>query len=100
MIALISTFEGVTEAGAKLFHGGGEFIKKNYPEVRTQWWTPISGKFGTHFIIWWHASLAAKEVFDGKFLYLVPNQHSIVSRFDAQALRAMPNLPAFHGSFF
>ena len=67
MIALVSTFEGVTEAGSKLFHTGGEFIRKNYPEVRAQWWRPMSGKFGPSFIIWWHASLAAKEAFDAKF---------------------------------
>jgi len=41
-------------------------------------------------------------VFDGRFLYFVPGSPygSIAVRFDARFPPAMPNLPAWHGSFF
>jgi hypothetical protein len=39
-------------------------------------------------------------VFDGRFLYLVPNVGTVVARFDARYPPLMPSLPGFHGSFF
>jgi hypothetical protein len=41
----------------------------------------------------------AGAVFDGRYLYFVPASGGIVARFDAKNPPAMPNLPAFHGSF-
>ena len=45
------------------------------------------------------------SVFDGRYLYLVPywtggSYSGNVFRFDAKTPPSMPNLPAFHGSFF
>jgi len=39
-------------------------------------------------------------VFDGRYLYLVPEGYTNVARFDARTPSAMPALPEFHGSFF
>jgi hypothetical protein len=43
-------------------------------------------------------------VFDGDYLYLVPNNNGavdgIVARFDARKPPLLPALPDFHGSFF
>src|SRR5439155_1209450 len=42
-------------------------------------------------------------VFDGRYLYLVPNNGTVastVARFDAKSPPSMPNLPGFFGSFF
>jgi hypothetical protein len=38
-------------------------------------------------------------VFDGQYLYLVPFGTSVAVRFAARTTRAMPQLPAFTGSF-
>jgi hypothetical protein len=38
-------------------------------------------------------------VFDGRYLYLAPASGGIVARFDAKSPPAMPQLPAFSGSF-
>jgi hypothetical protein len=39
-------------------------------------------------------------VFDGEYLYLVPHDNGFVARFDAKKPAALPDLPAFHGSFY
>jgi hypothetical protein len=39
-------------------------------------------------------------VFDGRYLYLVPDVGTYVARFDALCPPQMPSLPGFHGSFF
>lgn len=39
-------------------------------------------------------------VFDGRYMYLVPNFNAIVARFDTKTPPSMPNLPDFHGSFY
>jgi hypothetical protein len=39
------------------------------------------------------------SVFDGRYLYLVPNSGGVVARFDARSPPSMPKLPAFYGSF-
>lgn len=39
-------------------------------------------------------------VFDGQYLYLVPNSGGIVARFNARTPGLLPSLPAFHGSFW
>jgi hypothetical protein len=41
----------------------------------------------------------AGAVFDGRYVYLVPNAGSVVARFDAKTPASMPCLPGFHGSF-
>jgi hypothetical protein len=66
MIVVVSTFEGVTEAGAKVGKSVQELVGKNYPEVRLEHWTPLTGKLGANIMLWWHKSLAAKEAFDAK----------------------------------
>ena len=66
MIVVVASFENVTEAGAKLLRTGYDFLKKNYPETRFEWLTTLSGKLGSHFGVWWHLSLAAKEAYDAK----------------------------------
>jgi hypothetical protein len=66
MIVVVATAEDVTEAGMKTIRAVHDFLKKNYPETRVEWLTPISGKLGTHLGVWWHASLAAKEAYDAK----------------------------------
>src|SRR5262249_41892644 len=38
-------------------------------------------------------------VFDGRYVYLVPNIYSVVARFDAKSPPSMPKLPGFFGSF-
>jgi hypothetical protein len=38
-------------------------------------------------------------VFDGQYLYLIPDGHLAVARFNAKTPSSMPALPAFHGSF-
>jgi hypothetical protein len=38
-------------------------------------------------------------VFDGRFVYLVPNLNGVVARFDAKSPTSMPKLPGFFGSF-
>jgi hypothetical protein len=38
--------------------------------------------------------------YDGRYLYLEPNATSIAARFDTKTPSWMPNLPAFHGSFY
>jgi len=38
-------------------------------------------------------------VFDGQYLYLVPDGEFSILRFDTKSPAAMPALPAFHGSF-
>jgi hypothetical protein len=46
-------------------------------------------------------STFAGAVFDGRYVYLVPNQGKgrDVLRFDAKSPRQMPSLPQFHGWF-
>ena len=39
------------------------------------------------------------SVFDGRYLYLVPEVGSVVARFDAKTPPSMPKLPGFSGSF-
>ena len=39
-------------------------------------------------------------VFDGRYLYLAPNFNSVAARLDVKSPPSMPNLPAFHGSFY
>jgi hypothetical protein len=39
-------------------------------------------------------------VFDGQYLYLIPNSNGIAARFEVKTPPSMPALPAFHGSFF
>ena len=39
-------------------------------------------------------------IFDGRYLYLVPRGNGLVARFDAKSPASLPNLPAFHGSFY
>ncbi len=39
-------------------------------------------------------------VFDGRYVYLEPEQGGLVARYDARDPPLMPQLPAFHGSFF
>jgi hypothetical protein len=46
------------------------------------------------------ASFYFGAVFDGQYLYFVPRNGGPVARFDAKAPASMPNLPAFHGSFY
>ena len=46
------------------------------------------------------ASFYFGAVFDGEYLYLVPSGNGPVARFDARTPPSMPNLPAFHGSFY
>ncbi len=41
----------------------------------------------------------AGAVFDGRFMYFVPDSNGIVARFDARVPPSLPGLPAFHGSF-
>ena len=67
MIAVISTLEGVTEAGSKVMREGKAVLKKAFPDLRFEYWSSTSGKLGTVRIVWWHASLAAKEAFDARF---------------------------------
>ena len=66
MIVVVSTFEAVNEAGHKLGKAISELVKKHYPEVAMDWWTPMSGTMGKDILIWRHPSLAAKEAFDKK----------------------------------
>jgi len=66
MIVVVATLENVTEAGAKVLRAGHDFLRRNYSETRVEWLTTLSGKLGTHFGVWWHASLAAKEAYDAK----------------------------------
>jgi hypothetical protein len=42
----------------------------------------------------------AGAVFDGRYLYLAPEQGTAVARFDARDAPALPPLPDFHGSFY
>ncbi len=46
------------------------------------------------------ASFYLGAIFDGQYLYFVPRGNGLVVRFDAKAPASMPNLPAFHGSFY
>ena len=46
------------------------------------------------------ASFYFGAVFDGQYLYFVPRGNGLVARFDAKTPPSMPNLPAFHGSFY
>jgi hypothetical protein len=39
-------------------------------------------------------------VFDGQYLYLIPDTNGLVARFKAKTPGSMPALPAFNGSFF
>ncbi len=39
-------------------------------------------------------------VFDGQYLYLIPDTNGLVGRFKAKTPGSMPALPAFNGSFF
>jgi hypothetical protein len=39
-------------------------------------------------------------VFDGQYMYFIPNVYKLVTRFEARTSRRMPQLPAFFGSFF
>ena len=55
-------------------------------DVKAAFGTTVAGFFGA--------------VFDGRYLYLVPEGNTTVARFDARTPAAMPALPAFHGSFF
>ena len=55
-------------------------------DLKANFATTVSGFFGA--------------VFDGRYLYLVPEGNTNVARFDARTPPAMPALPAFHGSFF
>jgi hypothetical protein len=66
MIVVVSTFEAVNEAGLKIGKTIFELVKKHYPEVNLDWWTPMSGTMGAQMMIWRHPSLAAKEAFDKK----------------------------------
>jgi len=38
-------------------------------------------------------------VFDGEYLYLIPDTNGLVGRFRARTPRSLPALPAFHGGF-
>jgi len=38
-------------------------------------------------------------VFDGQYVYLIPDNNGLFLRFDATVAGPLPNLPAFHGSF-
>jgi hypothetical protein len=38
--------------------------------------------------------------YDGRYLYLAPNFNSVAARLDTKTPPSMPNLPAFHGSFY
>jgi hypothetical protein len=42
----------------------------------------------------------SSSCFDGRYLYLTPNQLGAIGRIDAKTPAALPDLPAFHGSFF
>ena len=55
-------------------------------DLKANFATTVSGFFGA--------------VFDGRYLYLVPEGNTNVARFDARTPPAMPALPFFHGSFF
>jgi hypothetical protein len=46
------------------------------------------------------ASFYVGAVFDGQYLYLVPRGNGLVARFDAKMPASIPNLPAYHGSFY
>jgi len=39
-------------------------------------------------------------VFDGQYMYFVPYETGVVTRFHARATPALPSLPEFHGSFY
>jgi hypothetical protein len=45
-----------------------------------------------------HASYAG-SVFDGQYMYFVPNANGMVERFDAKTPASMPTLPGWTGSF-
>jgi hypothetical protein len=51
---------------------------------------PTKGKPGTY----------NGAVFDGQYLYLIPNENSFLARFQARTPASMPALPQFHGSFW
>ncbi len=67
MVTVISTLEGVTEAGNKVMREGKEVLRKVFPDQRFEYWWTMSGTVGNIRVVWWHASLAAKEAFDAKF---------------------------------
>jgi hypothetical protein len=46
------------------------------------------------------ASFYLGAVFDGRYLYFIPRGTGLVARFDAKSPASMPDLPAFHGSFY
>jgi hypothetical protein len=45
------------------------------------------------------APLYVGAIFDGQYLYVVPDSISPIVRFKAKTPQALPALPAFHGSF-
>ena len=46
------------------------------------------------------ASFYLGAVFDGQYVYFVPRGSGLVARFDARTAAPLPDLPAFHGSFY
>jgi hypothetical protein len=67
MVAIVSTLEGITDAGYKILKEGRKVFPTIFPDVKVEWWSSTSGKLGVVRIVWWHASLAAKEAFDERF---------------------------------
>ena len=63
----------------RLVHGGSRLVPR-----------PAKGNAGTY----------NGAVFDGEYLYLIPNGNTLVARFRARTPASMPALPQFHGSFW
>jgi hypothetical protein len=92
------TNTGTTSATGAQFVGNGLVVRYDTTQpfgAASSWSTfdlkanfasTVSGFFGA--------------VFDGRYLYLVPEGNTIAARFDARTPSQMPSLPAFHGSFF
>jgi hypothetical protein len=61
---------------------------------KAKWSTFDQTQLNANAIEFWGA------VFDGQFLYFVPNSTGVVTRFEARASASMPKLPGFFGSFY
>jgi hypothetical protein len=66
-------------------------------DTRSTFVDPGSWSVQAHYVESYQAFVSA--IFDGRYMYFASASGAFV-RFDARTPPAMPDLPAFHGSFF